>query len=213
MKVLLTGFEPFGGETINPSWMVAQALHGKTIKKHRVVAVQLPTVFGRSCDVLAQSIAAHEPRLVVCLGQAGGRHAISIERVAINVNDARMADNQGQQPIDEWVVKRAPAAYFSRLPIKAILAGLMAAGLPAEISNTAGTFVCNHVFYGLMHQLRKNTTLRAGFIHIPYLPEQAVHQKNAPSMALADLIRGIELVIALSITQQADVTLAAGTIC
>lgn len=213
MKILLTGFEAFGGEAINPSWMVAKALHGKVIQKHRVLALQLPTVFQRSQLVLAEAISTYQPSLVICLGQAGGRHAISIERVAINVDDARMADNDGEQPIDKAIFKRAPAAYFSRLPIKAILATLVKASLPAEISNSVGTFVCNHVFYVLMHQLRKQNDVRAGFIHIPYLPEQAAKQKSAPSMALADLIRGIELAIAVSLSQKTDIELAAGSIC
>lgn len=213
MKILVTGFEAFGGESINPSWMVAKALHGKRIQKHRVVALQLPTVFHRSHKLLAEAISTHRPSLVLCLGQAGGRHAISIERVAINMDDARIADNDGQQPIDVAIIKRAPAAYFSRLPIKAILAALLKAGIPAEISNTAGTFVCNHVFYTLMHQLRKQREVRAGFIHIPYVPEQAAKQKSTPSMALADLIKGIELAIFVSLNQRADIEMAAGSIC
>ena len=144
--VLLTGFDPFGGDALNPSWEIARALHRRQIAGHRVLAAQLPTVFGASLARLDELLAAHRPALVICLGLAAGRAALSLERVAINVDDARIPDNAGAQPVDTPVVAGAPAAYFSTLPIKAMRQAMLAAGVPAEVSQTAGTFVCNHVF-------------------------------------------------------------------
>ena len=152
--ILLTGFDPFGADTVNPSWLVAQALDGQRIAGHRVVAAQLSTVFGKSLRQLEALVATHRPALVVCLGQAGGRNALSLERVGININDARIPDNAGQQPVDTPVVPGGPAAYFSSLPVKAMLQGVRRAGVPCEVSQTAGTFVCNHVLYGLLHLLQ-----------------------------------------------------------
>lgn len=167
--ILLTGFEPFGGDTVNPSWLVAQALHGEVIAGVRVQALCLPCVFGQALTVLQAAVHEHRPQLVLALGLAAVRTDISVERVALNVDDARIADNAGAQPIDEPVTIGGPAAYFSTLPIKAIVAALQQAGLPAAVSQTAGTFVCNHVFYGLMHGLRRHRTVRAGFMHVPLL--------------------------------------------
>jgi len=154
-RILVTGFAPFGGEAVNPSWLVAQALHRRQIAGCRVQAVELPCEFGTALDALDDALARWQPMLVLALGQAGGRAELSIERVAINVDDARIADNAGRQPVDVPVVARGPAAYFSTLPIKAMVAGVRQAGIAAVVSQTAGTFVCNHVFYGLQHRLRR----------------------------------------------------------
>ena len=200
--VLLTGFDPFGDHVLNPSWLAVQALHGRQILGHRVVAAQLPTVFDESRRVLAALIRRHKPSLVLCVGQAGGRHAISLERVAINVNDAPMADNAGAQPIDTPVVKNGPPAYFTSLPIKAMQRALRDEGIAAEISQTAGTFVCNHVFYALMHQLASGRGLkkvRGGFVHVPFLPEQ-----GEPSMALDEMVRGLRLVVRSALSTPLD---------
>lgn len=143
--VLVTGFDPFGGSPVNPSWQAVQALDGREIGGHRVLGAELPTVFGASIERLAQLVEQHRPRLVLCTGQAGGRGAISLERVAINVNDARIADNAGAQPVDTAIVAGGPAAYFTGLPIKAMLQALLDDGIRAEVSQTAGTFVCNHL--------------------------------------------------------------------
>jgi pyroglutamyl-peptidase len=213
MSLLITGFEPFAGETINPSWQVAQALHGRKFGEHLVHAHCLPTAFGDSLQRLETLIASHQPKLVLCIGQAAGRNSISLERIAINIDDARIADNLGAQPIDAPVIVGAPAAYFSTLPIKAIMRDLHSAGIPAEISNTAGTFVCNHVFYGLMHHLVATSNIKAGFIHIPYLPEQAIHHKNAPSMALADLIHATAIIIESAIANSKDISISGGLEC
>src|SRR5688572_11128649 len=145
-RILVTGFDAFGGHTINPSWQAVQALDGFEIDGHRVVAAQIPTQFGLSLRVLNELIDSYRPALVLCTGQAGGRAALSLERIAINVNDARIPDNAGAQPIDTPVVAGGPDAYFTNLPIKAMLASLLDEGINADVSQTAGTFVCNHVF-------------------------------------------------------------------
>jgi len=188
--VLLTGFEPFDGATDNPSWEAARALDGETVAGHRIVGVRLPVVFGDALAALREAIARTQPALVVCLGVAAKRSAISIERIAINVDDARIPDNAGNQPFDAPVVAHGPVAYFSTLPIKAMLHALEAAQVPAEISQTAGTYVCNHVFYGLMHELASRPELRGGFIHVPPSAEDAAH-----GMTLATLVDGLRIAI------------------
>ena len=165
--ILLTGFDPFAGESTNPSWDAVRAMDGERIHGHRVVAHRLPVEFDASRSMLDDLIARIDPVLVLCVGQAGGRAQLSLERVAINIADARIPDNAGACPIDAALVDGAPAAYFSNLPIKAILAELRAGGIPAEISQTAGTYVCNAVFYGLMHGLQARAGVRGGFVHIP----------------------------------------------
>src|SRR3954468_15411890 len=173
--VLVTGFDPFGGSDVNPSWDAIHALNGREIAGHRIIGGEIPTVFGASLQRLQALMEEHRPRLVICTGQAGGRAAISLERVAINVNDARIPDNAGEQPVDTPVIDGAPAAYFTTLPIKAMRAAILDAGVAAEVSQTAGTFVCNHAFYGLMHELATQPhckAARGGFIHVPWLPGQ-----------------------------------------
>jgi pyroglutamyl-peptidase len=209
--VLLTGFEPFNGETINPAWEAVRALDGWSGDGFTVVARQLPCVFGLANAVLAETLAALSPDLVIAVGQAGGRSELTLERVAINVDDGRIADNAGRQPIDEAVVAGGPAAYFSTLPIKAIVARLREAGLPASVSQTAGTFVCNHVFYGLMHAAaRIDAGVRAGFIHIPYLPQQAAAHPGTPSMALADMVAGLRIAVDVALAVEHDVRATGG---
>ena len=205
---LVTGFEPFDGDPLNPSWLVAQALHGRRVQGHRVQAVQLPCTFAAAIPTLQAAMRQHRPALVLALGQAG-RSAISLERVAINVDDARIPDNAGEQPIDEPVRRSGPAAYFSTLPIKAMAAALQRAGLPAEVSQTAGTFVCNHVFYGLMHSLRRHPGVRGGFVHVPMLPEQAA-ARGSTGLALADQQRGVLLALKTALATQADRRIGAG---
>lgn len=213
MSILITGFEAFAGETTNPSWQVAQLFHGKKYSGHTTHAQCLPTAFGESLRVLEELIELHKPNIVICIGQAGSRHAVSLERVAINIDDARIADNLGNNPIDVPVKLNGPNAYFSTLPIKSIVQNLQQSGIPAEVSNSAGTFVCNHVFYGVMHYVASYSNIKAGFIHIPYLPEQAVHHKNAPSMALAHLYQAIEIAIQTSLLNSHDLRISGGTIC
>lgn len=210
--VLVTGFTPFGGESINPSWQLAQQLEGETIEGHLVHTKELPCEFESSLPALYQAIDKYHPSVVICLGQAGGRCDISIERVAINVNDARIADNKGQQPIDTPVIAGGPAAHFATLPIKAMLQSALQAGIPASISNTAGTYVCNHVMYGLLEYSQQNDlNCRAGFVHIPYLPSQAAHHKGAASMSLDTLVQGLKVMLTSAINQHHDIKLVAGT--
>lgn len=210
-RILLTGFEPFGGDQINPSWEIAKALNGQKIAGVNIIARMLPCVFGEALKVLQQSLDELNPVLVLALGQAGGRSDFSIERIAINIDDARIADNAGAQPIDQPVVNGAPAAYFSTLPIKTMMAGLRAAGHPASVSQTAGTFVCNHVFFGLQHALH-GSGVRSGFMHLPLLPAQAAKLAGQPSMALDQMLAGVRLALELAWPMVADRRESAGTI-
>ena len=207
-KVLLTGFEPFGGESVNPSAEIARLLHGTAVAGHEVVGALLPCVFGAAVMELKKQIRSVKPVLVICVGQAGGRADITPERVAINVDDARIADNAGRQPVDRAIAAGGPAAYWSTLPIKAIVGGLHVRGIPASVSQTAGTFVCNHVFYGLMHELGKRRGIRGGFIHVPFLPEQA--KAGQPCLPLEKMTEGIVLAIETSVRMKRDRRLAGG---
>lgn len=199
MNILLTGFEPFGGEAINPSWEVARSLHGQVIGGATVQARCLPTTFEGAPAALAEALVVHRPELVIALGQASGRAEVSIERVAVNLIDARIADNAGACPRDVPVRGDAPPAYFSTLPVKAIRNGLRAAGHPAGLSLSAGAFVCNQVFFELQHRL-DGRGLKSGFIHLPALPEQAARtQPSVPSMGLAAQIDAIKLAIAIAL--------------
>lgn len=211
--VLLTGFDPFGGDSLNPSWLAVSALDGEVIAGHRVVAMQLPTAFARAARALRAALRRHRPALVLCVGQAGGRACMSLERVAVNVIDARIADNDGAQPVDVPCVKGAPAAYFGTLPAKAMHRALVDAGIPAEVSNTAGTFVCNHVFFVLMHALAaEGTAARGGFMHIPYLPEQAARHAGAPALALDTVVAGLRIALGVALRTRRDRALGAGTL-
>ncbi|MDT7837154.1 pyroglutamyl-peptidase I [Aquabacterium sp. OR-4] len=195
--LLLSGFEPFAGERINPSWEVARALAGQQIGGWRVVALQLPCVFGQSRAVLQQALRRWRPAGVIALGLAGNRGAISVERVALNLVDARMADNAGARPVDVPVLPGAPFGLATRLPAKAIVARLQAEGLRAELSLSAGSFVCNELMYGLLHGLRRRPKVPAGFIHLPPLPEQAARHPAGRAMPLAEQVQGIGLAIGL----------------
>jgi len=208
--VLLTGFEPFNGADVNPSWEAARALDGWSGPGFQVVARELPCVFGRANLALFDAIDALQPDIVIALGQAGGRNEISVERVALNVDDASMPDNAGQQPLDATIADGGPAAYFSTLPIKAIVRALRLRGFPAGVSQTAGTFVCNHVFYGLM-QHAQGRQLKGGFIHVPFLPEQVADRTEpTPSMALNDIIDAVRIAVEVAVGVETDVVEAGG---
>lgn len=222
-NVLITGFEPFDQDPLNPSWEVARALQGWQPASPggacTVQAVQLPCVFGAAIEHLQQALAQWQPTLVICLGLASGRSEITPERIAINVDDARIPDNAGQQPVDVAVQPGGPAAYFSTLPIKAMVRDLRAQGIAAAVSNTAGTFVCNHVFYALMHQLALQAAAplgavvaRGGFIHVPALPELAALHPGMPSMALDSQVRGIQIAVETALAVQADVREVGGAL-
>lgn len=211
--ILLTGFEPFGGEATNPSWTAvrgaADVLRAEGLE---VAAVELPCVFGAALTALDEALAEHRPALVVCAGQAGGRPGISLERVAINCDDARIPDNAGNAPVDEPVLPEAPAAYFGTLPIKAALQELRRRGIPSEVSQTAGTYVCNHVFFGLMHALRRTPDVRGGFIHVPYGPDQVPPGSGLPSMPLEQMTEALAAVVRTALATTTDLKLAAGAI-
>jgi pyroglutamyl-peptidase len=209
-SLLLTGFEPFGDDPDNPSWEAVRRLHGRVVAGHRVVAVRLPVAFGSSLRVLRGAIRETRPALVLCVGLAGGRAQLSLERIAINVDDARIPDNAGQQPVDAPIIEGGPAAYFSTLPLKAMLLALRESGIPAEVSQSAGTYVCNHVFYGLMHALRTRPAVRAGFVHIPYAPEQAARHPGAPSLATDTVVKGLRRALRTALRTRADARFAAG---
>lgn len=210
--VLVTGFEPFDNDPVNPSWEVARALDGQDCAGATVRAVQLPCVFGAAIDALDAALARWRPQLVVGLGLAAGRTDWQPERVAINCNDARIPDNAGQQPIDTAVVAGGPAAYFTSLPVKAIVQALRVAGLPAAVSNSAGTFVCNHVFYALMHRLAALPGVRGGFVHVPCLPEQAARHPGLPSMALDAQVQALRVLIATALAVREDIVAVGGQI-
>jgi pyroglutamyl-peptidase len=208
--VLVTGFEPFGGEDVNPSREICGQLPA-AIGRSRIHTRLVPTQFRRAVEAVAGAIEDLEPGLVILLGQAGGRACLSVERVAINVDDARIADNAGCQPVDEPVARAGPAAYFATVPIKAMVAAIREAGVPAEVSNSAGTFVCNHLFYGVLHFLATSgRATRAGFIHVPWLESQALDRPAEPAMALATMARGVEAAIAAALETAVDVKMAAG---
>ncbi|MBS9424823.1 pyroglutamyl-peptidase I [Photorhabdus caribbeanensis] len=215
--ILITAFEPFDGETLNPSWESVKQLQNQQLSGAHIETRQLPCVFNTSLTCLYAAIDEIQPELVIAVGQAGGRPDITVERIAININDARIPDNQGNQPIDTPIVAAGPAAYFSTLPIKAIVSGLQAAGVPASISQSAGTYVCNHVMYGLLHHLAltypkvRGGLVRGGFIHIPYLPEQAVKHPGAPSMALETITMALKIAINQALANSEDIVISGGT--
>jgi pyroglutamyl-peptidase len=216
--VLLTGFEPFAGDSINPTQEIAESLDGRTIGGARIVGRVLPCVYGRARAQLLGLLRTERPDLILCLGQAGGRSEITPERVAINLDDARIPDNAGAQPIDRPIERGGPAAYWSTLPIKAIVVALREAGIAAGVSQTAGTFVCNHVFYALMHALARRRPAagrpvpRGGFIHVPFTPAQAQLRSGTPSLPLETMIEATELAIATALRVKRDRKVALGAL-
>ena len=202
--ILVTGFEPFGGESINPSWEVCERLP-REIGGLRVETCLVPCAFRQAIEVVAGAIERQRPSLVVCLGQAGGRMCLSVERVAINVDDARIADNAGARPVDEPVAPDGPAAHFATLPVKAMVAAMRKAGVPAEVSNTAGTFVCNHLMYGVLHFIEaRGFATRAGFIHVPYSEEQVLDKPGSAAMSLDSMVRGVAAAIEAAVKTRTD---------
>lgn len=200
MKILVTGFDPFDHATVNPAWEAVRRLPA-TVKTATIVTQEIPTVFGQSAEVLHAAIVRERPDVVLSIGQAGGRAALTPERVAINLDDARIADNAGQRPQDQPIQSTGAPAYFTQLPVKAMVAAIQQAGLPAQLSTTAGTFVCNHLMYQAQYlRATEFPDLRAGFLHIPFLPEQVIHRPGTPSLALADAVRGITAALEAIIT-------------
>jgi pyroglutamyl-peptidase len=198
VKVLVTGFEPFGGEKMNPSWEAVKALPDK-IKGAVIVKRRLPVTFRGVKDILPRLIVDEKPDVMILTGQAGGRPNITVERVAINVMDSTMPDNEGYKPEDEPVFEGAPAAYFATLPVKAIVNALREAKIPASVSNTAGTYVCNTAMFTALHTIEvAGMTARAGFIHVPFSHEQALDNPR-PSMALETIKKAVELAVKTSL--------------
>ena len=210
-NVLVTGFGPFGGEPINPALEAIKLLDGRIIGGCRIVTRELPVTRFEAIDAIVKYWKETDPVLILAVGQAGGRLEITPERVAINVDDYRIPDNGGFQPVDEPIVKGAPAAYWSTLPIKAMVVAMREAGIPASVSNSAGTFVCNHLFYGLMHHLAiSGNKVRGGFVHIPYLPEQAARIGAQPSMAVETIVKGLEVALAAALAYETDISVGDG---
>ena len=195
MKLLLTAFDPFGGESVNPA-QKAVSLVGE-VSGIEIVKLTVPTVFGEASRIAVETIRSERPDAVLCIGQAGGRAAVTPERVAINLMDARIPDNAENQPTDEPVVLGAPDAYFSTIPVKRIVEAVRSAGIPAEVSNTAGTFVCNALMYSVLHTLKTEfPNTMGGFMHVPFIPEQAANKPiGTPSMSLNDIVSAIEAAV------------------
>lgn len=210
MKLLITGFDPFGGEKINPAWEAVKGLPDN-IDGVEVVKLQIPTVFKKSAQKLFENIDSVKPDAVICVGQAGGRFEISMERVAINLDDGRIPDNEGYQPVDVKVFEDGENAYFTSLPIKAMVEEVKKAGVPAAVSNTAGTYVCNHIMYSLLYYISKNNlNIRGGFIHVPYITEQVLDKKNTPYMDLKTITKGLEAAIKAIKNNETDIKVSGG---
>lgn len=201
MKILVTGFDPFGGDKINPAIEAVKKLPD-TVKGAEIIKLEIPTVFNKSAEVVKKAIEEHHPDYVLNVGQAGGRYALTPERVAININDGRIPDNEGYQPLGEPIHEDGETAYFTQLPIKAEAKAIREAGIPAEVSNTAGTYVCNHIMYQVQYMRDKDfPNIKAGFIHIPFLPEQVVNRPNTPSMDLNDIVKGLTAALGAIVDQ------------
>jgi len=209
-KILVTSFEPFGGEMLNPS-QIAVAELPDVIDGVEIIKQVIPVVFDESIEVLYGRLKQEKPDAIICVGQAGGRPNITVERVAINVNDARIGDNSGMAPVDEPIFVTGPAAYFATLPIKAMVQHCNEAGIPAAISNSAGTFVCNHLLYAACHYGALNQPgMKAGFVHIPFVPEQTIDKPTMPSMSKVDIVAGLISLIKTVIHVNEDVLITGG---
>lgn len=208
-KLLLTAFAPYDGERINPA-LEAVKLVKDRIGNLLIVKLEVPTVFGKSIDTVREAIEREKPDFVLSIGQAGGRAEICPERVAINIDDARIPDNEGNQPIDEPIFPDGENAYFSTLPVKAMVEAIRKEGLPSSLSNSAGTYVCNHLMYGVLYYLDKRPVIKAGFIHVPYIPEQTKNKKEMPALELSEIVRGLEAAITAIAINGTDKKLAYG---
>jgi len=210
-KILVTCFDPFGGADLNPSQMVVTKLPNE-IEEITIIKQVIPTVFNKSIKQLYETLKAESPDAVICVGQAGGRPNMTVERVAINIDDAPIPDNDGYQPIDTSIFTDGPSAYFSTLPIKAMVKNCNDIGIPAAISNTAGTFVCNHLMYAACHYAALyHPKLKVGFVHIPFVPEQTTNQPTMPSMSCTNIMTGLESFIKTTMTVDQDVKITGGT--
>ena len=213
MKILVTAFDPFGGERINPA-LEAVKLMRDQIEGAEIVKLEIPTVFHKSIEKVKAAILSENPDVVLSIGQAGGRFEVTPERVAINVDDARIPDNEGNQPLNQPIFENGEPAYFATLPVKAIVEALQAEGLPASLSNSAGTFVCNHIMYGVLYHISKmGKPIRAGFIHVPFTPEQVAKRPTpAPSLSAVDICRALEAAVAAIVRNESDIAAVGGKI-
>ncbi len=201
MKILVTAFDPFGGEEINPALEAVKDLPDE-ISEAQVIKLEIPTVFHKSADKVKQAIIDHDPDVILAIGQAGGRYGVTPERVAINVDDGRIEDNEGNQPIDSPIQADGQPAYFSSLPIKAMVEAIKAEGLPSSVSNSAGTFVCNHIMYQILYMIDKDFPGKiGGFVHVPFTSQQVVDKANQPAMSLADISRALQAAIRAIVDQ------------
>lgn len=213
MKILLTGFDAFGGEQVNPAEEAVKMV-SDNINGAQVIKITIPTVKTKSVQAIEQAIEKYKPDIVISVGQAGGRFDITCERVAINIDDFRIEDNEGNQPIDQIIQKDGQPAYFSRLPIKAMVKHMNENKIPASVSNTAGTFVCNHVMYGILYMIdKKYPNIKGGFIHIPYMTSQVIDKKGMPFMSLEEIVKGLELAIEACTLYDEDIEVIGGKIC
>lgn len=213
MKVLITGFDPFGGESINPALEAVKKLPDN-IAGSEIIKIEIPTVFRKSLEKIEENIIKHNPDIVISIGQAGGRFGITPERIAINIDDARIPDNESKQPIDLPIFEDGENAYFTTLPIKAMVEEMKKGEIPCSVSNTAGTFVCNHVMYGILYMAaKKYPNIKGGFIHVPYIPSQVLDKPNMPCMSIYDITKGLELCIKAAVSNDSDIKTTGGTIC
>jgi len=192
MKILVAGFDPFGGEKVNPAYEAVKLLENN-ISGASIIKLEVPTVFHKSAEVLKNAIIDESPDVIMCVGQAGGRFGVTPERIAINIDDARILDNEANQPIDEKIQADGPDAYFSSLPVKAMVEKMREAQIPSSVSNSAGTFVCNHIMYQVLYAIDKEFPGKtAGFVHVPFIPEQVTDKPGQPSMHLETIAKGLE---------------------
>lgn len=211
MKILLTAFEPFGGESINPAQEAVKMVKDRVLGAEIVKLTTVPVVFGRAVDAVLDAMKKEKPDVTLCIGQAGGRFGLTPERVAINMDDARIPDNDGNQPLDAPVFEDGAPAYFSNLPVKAMVKNIQAAGLPASLSNSAGTFVCNHLMYGVLYHIAKSFPgMRGGFMHVPFLHSQVLSRANTPSLSNEDIVRGIEAALEAIVSNADDISAVMG---
>ena len=213
MKILVTGFDPFGGEPINPAIESVKRLPDN-IAGAEIIKLEIPTVRKKSLEKIEKAINEHNPDVILSIGQAGGRFDISIERVGINLDDFRIPDNEGNQIIDEPIFPDGENSYFVKLPVKAMVQNVQKNNIPASVSYTAGTFVCNHVLYGVLYLIEKKyKDKKSGFIHIPFLPEQVVDKRNTPSMELSTIVKGLTAAIEAIVKNDEDIKEVGGTVC
>lgn len=210
MKIMLTAFDPFGGDKINPA-LEAVKLVRSDLFDAEIIKVEIPTVFDKSIQTALAAMEEHRPDVVFCIGQAGGRYDMTPERVAINVDDGCIPDNEGNQPVDSVIFEDGEPAYFSMLPIKAMVQAMKEAGIPASVSNTAGTYVCNHIMYGVLYHIHKRFSgMRGGFMHVPFTTEQVLTRPNTPSLSSGQIASGIEVAIQAIIDNPVDITAVGG---